>query len=108
MTLVLRYAPAKKMFSVQRVLPKGGREILAQIPANSRKDFVTIEGSHYAITPAMYAQALAFRNVYLSFPVRASKMVQEKVSQVVQKPKSWLSSAWSAAKALFSRKEVQA
>ncbi|MGR3967845.1 hypothetical protein FW800_25780 [Pseudomonas sp. 910_23] len=89
MTLVLRYAPGKKLFSVQQLLPNNNRFILAQIPVNDRKDFVTIEGQHYAITPQMYARACLFRNVYLTIPVSSTKKAVSKLGKVFSKIKGW-------------------
>lgn len=101
MTLVLRYAPGKKVFSVQRINPDDTREILAQIPTSDRKDFVTIEGLHYAITPQMYQSAWLFRNTYLTLPVSSAKVAQAKTVKAVKKPLSKLASTWAAVTSFF-------
>ncbi|AZC49518.1 hypothetical protein C4K35_1925 [Pseudomonas chlororaphis subsp. piscium] len=88
--LVLRYAPGKKLFSVQRHFSSGSRLVLVQIPAEDRKDFVTIAGQHYAITPQMYALAAAFRPVTLDLPVSSVKKAASKVGKVFSKIKGWL------------------
>lgn len=101
MTLVLRYAPGKKLFSVQRIYPDDTREILAKIPNSDRKDFVTIEGQHYAITPQMYQSAWLFRNTYLTLPVSSAKVAQAKTLKAAKKPVSKLVSMWNALTSFF-------
>lgn len=107
MTLVLRYAPGKKLFSVQPALSETV-EILAQIPQDAIKDFVNIDGQYYALTPQMYARARAFKTVVVDLPVSSAKVAQEKVSKAIKKPASKLVTMWNAITGFFSRKGVPA
>lgn len=99
--LELRYAPGKKTFTVQ-----SNRQILAVIPTTARKDFVTIQGQTYAVTPQMYARAACFRHTPLDLPVTAAEVVKAKVSAPVNKVRSKAVNLWRSLCAALSFKGV--
>lgn len=101
--LELRYAPGKKTFTVQ-----SNRQILAVIATTARKDFVTIQGQTYAVTPQMYARAACFRHTPLDLPVTAAEVVKAKVTAPVKKVQIIGARAWNWVKGLFGRQEVLA